>query len=495
VEVSITPLTETFKEASEVAEDVLLSLEPKTLWKYFNEIRKIPRCSKQEEKAAQYVYDTAKKLGYEAVMDHVKNVVVKVPASPGYEDHPPVCLQAHVDMVCEKNSDVEHDFTKDPIQVRIDGEYVKAVGTTLGADNGIGVASLLALLEEEKSFLHPPLELLFTVDEETGMTGAFELKGDFLKARRLINVDSEEEGTIYIGCAGGGDTEIYLPYKKVPAFGKGLSVKVHGLKGGHSGVDIHLGRANAIKLLARALYRLSQEQKVGLSCIFGGNKRNAIPREAEALITVENSEKAMEVLKQCEEEFRIEYEGKEDTVLIEVKDAEVKEVMDVGEKVIWLLMALPHGVLAMNAYIEGLVDTSTNLAVISTTMERVEIFQNSRSSIVSALEDTRRVVEASGRLAGAVVEQKGSYPSWRPNVKSPLLAIAKNSYKEMFGVEPKVMAIHAGLETAVIGSKFPGMDMISVGPTVNFPHSPDERVHIGSVEKFYRYLKELLQKL
>ncbi|MCD6384036.1 MAG: M20/M25/M40 family metallo-hydrolase, partial [Thermoplasmata archaeon] len=217
--------------------------------------------------------------------------------------------------------------------------------------------------------------------------------------------------------------------------------------------------------------------------------------EAEAMITVEDPEKAKEVLKQCEEDFRVEYEGKEDTVLIEVKEAEVKEVMDVGEKVIGLLMALPHGVLAMNAYIEGLVDTSTNLAVVSTSEERVEIYQNSRSSIVSALEDTRRAVEATGKLAGAIVEQKGSYPSWRPNVKSPLLSIAKDAYKGLFGVEPKVMAIHAGLETAVIGSKFPGMDMISIGPTVNFPHSPDERVHIGSVEKFYRYLKELLRNL
>lgn len=478
-----------------MAEEVLLSLEPKTLWKYFNEIRKIPRCSKQEERAARFVYETAKKLGYEAEMDHVKNVVVKVPASPGYEGHPSVCLQAHVDMVCEKNSDVEHDFTRDPIRVKVEGEYVKAKGTTLGADNGIGVASLLALLEEEKNFPHPPLELLFTVDEETGMTGAFEMKGDFLKSRRLINVDSEEEGTIYIGCAGGGDTEIYLPYRKVPATGSGLSVKVHRLKGGHSGVDIHLGRANAIKLLARALYRLSQEQKVGLCCIFGGNKRNAIPREAEALITVEDIKKAGEVLKRCEEDFRIEYEGKEETVVIEVKEAEVKEVMDIGEKVIGLLMALPHGVLAMNAHIEGLVDTSTNLAVVSTSEERVEIFQNSRSSILSALEDTRRAVEATGKLAGAVVEQKGSYPSWRPNVRSPLLGIAKETYREMFGTEPRVMAIHAGLETAVIGSKFEGMDMISIGPTVNFPHSPDERVHIGSVEKFYRYLKGLLERL
>lgn len=476
-------------------EEVLLDLEPRTVWKYFNEIRKIPRCSKHEERAARFVYETARNMGYEVEMDQVKNVVVRVPASPGYEDHPPVCLQAHLDMVCEKNSEVEHDFTRDPIPVKVEGEYVKAEGTTLGADNGIGVASLLALLEEEKSTPHPPLELLFTVDEETGMTGAFEMRGDFLRSRKLINLDSEEEGTIYIGCAGGGDTEIYLPYRKVPARGKGLSVKVHGLKGGHSGVDIHLGRANAIKLLARALYRLSQQQKVGLSCIFGGNKRNAIPREAEALITVEDAEKARDILMRCEEDFRIEYEGKEDTILIEVKEAEVREVMDVGDKVIGLLLALPHGVLAMNAHIEGLVDTSSNLAVVTTSGDRVEIFQNSRSSIISALEDTRRVVEATGKLAGAVVEQKGSYPSWRPDVKSPLLATARECYRELFGAEPKVMAIHAGLETAVIGSKFPGMDMISIGPTVNFPHSPDERVHIGSVERFYRYLKKLLEKL
>ena len=288
-------------------EEELLSLEPKILWKYFNELRKIPRCSKHEEEVAKFVFKTAKNLGYEVVMDDVWNVLVKTPAFPGDEKKAPVCLQAHLDMVCEKDSDVAHDFSKDPIDVYIDGEYAKARGTTLGADNGIGVAAILALLED-REYDHPPLELLFTVCEEMGLEGALALQNDVLKARKLINLDGEGEGVIYIGCAGGGDTELYFPVKKVPAVDEGLLVKVHGLKGGHSGVDIHLGRANAIKLLVRALYRLMEVEPFGLSSIFGGNKRNAIPREAEAVITVKDTNKAKELLNQSLKNFKNEYE-------------------------------------------------------------------------------------------------------------------------------------------------------------------------------------------
>ncbi|MFQ6126130.1 MAG: aminoacyl-histidine dipeptidase [Candidatus Heimdallarchaeota archaeon] len=472
----------------------LPSLEPTLVWKYFNELRKIPRCSKNEEKAAEFVANTAEQFGYETIIDHMKNVLIRIPASPGYEEKAPTCLQCHLDMVCEKTSDVEHDFTRDPIEAYIDGENVKARGTTLGADNGIGVAVLLALLEE-REFNHPFLEFLFTVDEETGLTGAFGLHEDFLTAQRLINLDSEEEGTVYIGCAGGGGTELYLPVKKVPVESVGLLIKVHKLRGGHSGVDIHLGRANAIKLLARALDRLMKSETLELARFFGGSKRNVIPREAEALVTVKDMSKAKEILKKSEEDFKLEYEGKEDMLEIEVKETPVKEVLIDGEKVIQLLLALPHGVISMNAHIENLVDTSTNLAVVNTTEETVEIFQSTRSSIIPALEDVRRRVEATGNLAGAKVVQTGSYPAWRPNLQSPLLNLARETYQEMYGKSPEVKAIHGGLETAVIGSKYPGMDMISIGATLNFPHTPDEQIHIPSVTKFYNYLQRLLQML
>ncbi len=475
-------------------DDKLLNLEPKLIWKYFYELIKIPRCSKHEEKAAEFVLKTAENLGHEADMDHLNNVLINCPATSGYEEKAPVCLQSHLDMVCEKDSDVEHDFSKDPIEAFIDGEYVKARGTTLGADNGIGVAVLLALLEDRECN-HPSLELLFTVDEETGLTGASELKEDFLKAQRLINLDAEEEGTVYIGCAGGGGTELYLPVKKVPTEVIGLLIKVSKLRGGHSGVDIHLGRANAIKLLARALYRLIKSEGLDLSCFFGGSKRNVIPREAEALITIKDLKKAKEILKKSEEDFKLEYEGIEDILEIDVKEAPVKEVLIEGEKVIQLLLALPHGVISMNAHIEGLVDTSTNLAVVNTTKETVEIFQNSRSSIIPALEDVRQAVGATGRLANAEVVQTGSYPAWRPNLQSPLLKLAQETYREMYGKNPEVKAVHGGLETAVIGSKYPGMDMISIGATLNFPHSPDEQIHIPSVTKFFSYLHKLLEKL
>ncbi len=476
-----------------MTDEELLSLEPKLVWKYFNELIKIPRCSKHEEKAAEFVFQTAENFGYEVITDHLKNVLIKVPASPSYEEKASVCLQCHLDMVCEKNSDIEHDFTKDPIKAYIDGEYVKARGTTLGADNGIGIAVLLALLEE-KEHLHPPLELLFTVDEETGLTGAFGLKEDFLTSQRLINLDSEEEGTVYIGCAGGGGSELYLPLNKVQVEDVGLLIKVHRLKGGHSGVDIHLGRANAIKLLVRALYRLIKSNELRLSCFFGGSKRNVIPREAEALITVKDINKAKEILKKSEEDFKLEYEGREDMLEIEVKEAPVKEVLIDGEKVIQLLLALPHGVISMNPHIEGLVDTSTNLAVVNTTEETIEIFQSTRSSIIPALDDVRRRIEATGKLAGAKVVQTGSYPSWRPNLQSSLLKMAQETYREMYGKNPEVKAVHGGLETAVIGNKYPGMDMISIGATLNFPHSPDEQIHIPSVMKFYNYLHKLLRR-
>lgn len=475
-----------------MAEFELLSLEPISLWKYFNELRKIPRCSQNEEKVADFIFTKAKNLGFDVFIDDMKNILVKIPASTSYENKTPICLQAHMDMVCEKNSNVVHDFSMDPIDIYIAGDYVKTRGTTLGADNGIGLAAMLALMED-RDCSHPPLELLFTVCEELGLAGAIGLNEGLLEARKLINLDGEEEGVVFIGCAGGGDTEFYFPVKRVPVENEGLHIKLHGLKGGHSGVDIHLGRANAIKLLVRTLYQLTEMDSFGLSNISGGNKRNAIPREAEALIVIKDIVNAKKLMKKSIEDFKTEYEGIEDNISIEINVIPVSEVILDGKKVIRLLLALPHGVLTMNPFLEELVDTSTNLAVVQTSEETVEIYHKTRSSFKSAIKEYKDVFDAIGKLAGVDVVQKDGYPAWKPNIKSPLLKIAKETYQNMYNRSLKVKAVHGGLETAVIGGKYPGMDMISIGPTLNYPHSPAESVQISSVKKFYDFLKQLLE--
>lgn len=476
----------------------LEGLEPEILWNYFDRIRGIPRCSKHEEKASEFIQSVAKELGLEFKKDDLGNVVIIKPASPGYEDHPGVCIQGHLDMVCEKNADVEFDFSKDPIELQRDGNYIKAVGTTLGADNGIGVAAALAIAES-KDLKHPPLELLFTVEEETGLVGASNLPPDFLKSKRLINGDSEELGTIYIGCAGGGDTVLKLPMgnRTQPEGLTGLEVEVKGLKGGHSGVDIHLGRANAIKCLTRVLWNISQEQKPMLADMRGGNKRNAIPREAKAILFLKDVGKASEVMKRMELELKDEFEGIEESIEIKHENFEGNEAFseESSMKLISLLQGLPHGYVSFNPNIPGLVDTSTNLATLTLEDNEAVIGTSSRSSVNSAMESVRDVLIATGDLAGAIGEKGHSYPSWKPNMNSELLSIAKGVYKDKFGKEPEVKAIHAGLETAIIGKQFPGMDMASIGPQLESPHSPDERVEISSVKTFWEYLVALLENL
>jgi dipeptidase D len=478
--------------------EVLEGLEPELVWKYFDELRQIPRCSKNEEKAVEYVFKVGNDLGLDTKKDDAGNILIRKPASEGYEDHPSVCLQGHVDMVCEKNADVDFDFSKDPINLQRDGEYIKAVGTTLGADNGIGVALLLAIAES-KDLKHSPLEMLFTVDEETGLTGASKLTGEFLTSKRMINADSEELGTIYIGCAGGGDSIVKLPLgDKTSADNmNGLEIKIKGLKGGHSGVDIHLGRANAIKCLARTLNKIAAEQNVMVANIDGGNKRNAIPREASAKILVEDPGKAQNILKEVENQLKDEYEGIEENIIIEHStiDENLGYSHESSQKLVNLLQTLPHGYLAFNPHIPDLVDTSTNLATIKIEDNLALIGTSSRSSINSAMNSVRDNIVAAAELAGGIGEKGDSYPSWKPNVNSELLKTSKELYKVMFDKEPEVKAIHAGLETGIIGEHFPGMDMISIGPQIEFPHSPDERVHIQSVKTFWEYLVALLEKL
>ncbi len=476
------------------------SLKPEKLWKYFEEILKIPHGSGNEKALAEYIINLARSLNLEWQKDKVGNVVVRKPASPGLENAPGVVLQAHMDMVCEKNSDVSHDFTRDPIQAYIDGEWVKARGTTLGADNGIGVAACLAILED-KSLTHGPLECLFTVDEETGLTGAFKLGKNMLKGRYLLNLDSEDEGTFTIGCAGGADSEITLPLeRKKKKVKKVLTVKISGLKGGHSGLDINLGRGNALKLLARLLVNSLDRYKFELVAFSGGSKRNAIPREAWATLSIPDNlqKKLVQYLKKEFEAIKFEYRVTEPDLAMEVKrsdEAGFPLSAESQEKLLSLIMILPHGVISMHPEIPGLVETSSNLAIVSTTEKEARIICNTRSSILSALEAVRLSIRATGQLAGARLVQPEGYPAWTPNLKSPLLQKMVDIYRQLFQKEPEIKAVHAGLECGLIGEKFPGMDMISFGPTIRYPHSPDERVNIPSVEKFWQFLTEALGKL
>lgn len=468
-----------------------LNIEPKEIWKHFEEICKIPHCSKHEEKLGEYIINIAKEKGLEVQKDEIGNVVVRKKASPGYEHVPTVILQGHIDMVCEKNKDVEHDFEKDPIPVYQDGEYLKAKGTTLGADNGVGVAIALAIME--KDIVSGNLEFLFTVDEETGLTGASHLKPDFIKGRMLLNLDSEEFGSIYIGCAGGGNSTIRLPLTFIPSNENGLQIMVKGLRGGHSGTDIDKGRANAIKLLARILWNIDGYK---LSSIEGGDKHNAIPREASAVILPSDEEKVRKVAKDIEALLREEFSSTEPNLAIEIKNIEVRRLLsdESQQKVLHLLMALPHGVLAMSQDVKGLVETSTNLATVRTN-DALEILMSSRSSVKSSLQFIMQVIRAIGEMAGAEVKEGDLYPGWKPNLNSRLLHIASETYKELFGKEPEKKAIHAGLETGIIGEKIGNMDMISIGPQIEYPHSPDERVHIPSVQKFYTYLLKILENI
>ena len=464
-------------------------LEPKILWKYFDEILKIPRCSKHEEKIAQYVMEVAKKNGLEVEQDKVGNVIARRKASNGYENKPMITFQCHMDMVCEKNKDVPHDFSKDAIKAYVDGDFVKARGTTLGADDGIGVAACLALMESDVE--HPPLEFLFTVDEETGMTGAFGLEENRIKGKMLINLDSEEFGSIYIGCAGGANSDIWLPLKFEEG-GTGLKIAVKGLKGGHSGVEIDKGRANSIKLLARLLYNI--DARIGH--IEGGDKFNAIPREAFATVIVNDIEKAKEKIKELEKAFRDEYKRSDPDLKVEVEETNVEKVLtkDVNEKVIKMLVGLPHGVIAMSQEVAGLVETSTNLAKVEMN-EKLHIVMSSRSSIESALDAIMETIRSIAELAGASVEEGSRYPGWKPNRDSKLLKIAEETFKKLYGKQPEIKAIHAGLETGVIGKKVGIDEMISIGPDIEHPHSPDENVRISSVQKFWEYLQALTKEI
>ncbi len=479
----------------------LEGLEPKNLWKHFAEFLKIPHCSGNEKALGDYIISVAEQLELDCKRDDVGNVVISKPGSSGHENATGVILQGHLDMVCEKNSDVDHDFRKDAIKIRLDGDWVKADGTTLGADNAIGCCAGLALMEDD-SLVHPPLECLFTVDEETGLTGATKIQSDFLKGRILLNLDSEDEGEFTIGCAGGADTQFHLLLSREDASdGELYKVKLSGYRGGHSGIDINQGRGNAIKLLARILWQVMQQTPFKLVSLEGGNLRNAIPREAWAYLVLNPSQKDMFVSQTqgAFEKIKAEFKAIETDPAITVEPTEESTkpaLTDQSQKsLISLLLTLPHGVITMHPEIDGLVETSNNLAVIHTHDDKAEIICSTRSSVASALEATRNTLSALGEIVNSEVKLEEGYPGWTPNLQSPILKTLKEVYQQTFSSEPEVAAIHAGLECGIIGEKFPGMDMISFGPTIEHPHSPDERVHVGSVENFWTFLTTVLTNL
>jgi len=484
-----------------IMSSIFEGLKPALIWKYFEKILSIPRCSGNEKAIGDYIISVAKELNLTSKKDKVGNVVIEKKGTPGHEDSETVILQGHLDIVCEKNSEVKHDFSKDPIKAEIKEGWIQAKGTTLGSDNGIGVAASLAAMEDD-SLVHGPLEFLFTVDEETGLTGATKIEPGFLKGKKLLNLDSEDEGTFTIGCAGGADSEMVLPLERKKAQeGESYRLKIYGLRGGHSGLDINQGRGNAIKLLFRLLWQASKEFQFGIIRAEGGNKRNAIPREAWADLLLDPAqfnplsaffqkayEKIQNEYKVVEKEAKFSFEKTE-------QDKENPLSPESQKMLINSILTLPHGVIAMHPEIEELVETSTNLAIIHTHKDQAEIICSSRSSVASGLEATRNTVAAVGELIKAKVAQPEGYPGWMPNLASPLLKTLKDVYHQVFQKEPHVEAVHAGLECGIIGEKFAGMDMISFGPTIEHPHSPEERVNIDSVEKFWKFLKATLAEL
>jgi len=476
-------------------------LQPERLWHYFLQICRIPHPSKKEEKIVQYILDFGKNLGLETKTDETGNVLIRKPGTPGKENLQSVILQCHIDMVCEKNSDTVHDFEKDPIVPWIDGEWVKAKGTTLGADDGIGIAAMLAILEST-TLVHGPLECLFTIDEETGLTGAFGIKPGLIESRILINLDSEDEGQLFIGCAGGADTTARFDLETEPVTEDSLGYKVSitGLKGGHSGDDINKGLGNAVKILNRFLWNATRDFYLGVSSIDAGNLRNAIAREGFAIIALpkENKTGFENYARHYQEILVEELHTTEPNVKFVIEPCPLPDTLLKPDLEFWLLNALyacPHGVIEFSRDIPNFVETSTNLASVKFTEDTIQVTTSQRSSVESAKKDVLDMVASVFDLAGAEIEQSTGYPGWKPNPDSVLLRLCVDSYRNLFQQEPQVLAIHAGLECGLIGAIYPGMDMVSFGPTIKGAHSPDERLEIKSAVKFWYLLLDVLQRI
>ena len=481
--------------------DDIRKLDPKPLWNFFYDITQIPHPSKKEKRIVDYVVKFGKECKLETVVDKTGNVLIRKPATRGMEKRKGVVLQTHLDMVPQKNNDKNHDFEKDPIEAIIDGDWVKANGTTLGSDNGIGVAAALTVLAS-KDLQHGPVEALFTIDEETGMTGVFGLKKGFLKGDILMNLDSEDEHELCVGCAGGIDISAARRYKeeKAPARMAAYRITAKGLKGGHSGVDIALGRANSNKLMFRFLMQAESDFGIRLAEAEGGNLRNAIPRESYSILLVAAAKaKSFEkFVKGYEKMYRAEFAETEPNLSFSCKKCEMPaKVMAKQDqyKIIRALFACPNGVQRMSQAVKGLVETSNNMAIVKCLRGKVEVHNLCRSSVNTSKESTAWKIAAVFHLIDAKVTMSGAYPGWKPNMESPVLKIMSGTYKKMFGTEPDIKAIHAGLECAIIGGLYPSLDMISFGPTIKFPHSPDEKVNIPSVRKFYDFLCESLKQV
>ena len=477
------------------------NLNPPSVWEIFYELTQIPRPSKMEHRAVIFAKEFGDKLELKTYVDKTGNVIISKPATAGYEDRKGVILQAHLDMVPQKNSDTEHDFENDPIDAYVNGDWVKARGTTLGSDNGMGIAAALAVLQD-KNLKHGPIEVLLTVDEETGMTGAFQLERGLLDGKILVNLDSEDEGELYIGCAGGMDTSGKLRYLDEPvrADSSALELAIKGLKGGHSGLDIHLGRGNANILLCRFMFDVAEKFNLRLAGMDGGSLRNAIPREAFAIVTIppEKKEEFLAAVKEYEDIYRTELGFVEPdlTFTASVTDRPLTIIdKESQDKLVRLVCGMPNGVIRMDPEMPGVTETSTNLAIVKTGEGEIDVQCLLRSSIDSAKISLGRSLQGVLELAGADVTHSGTYPGWKPNVDSPILAAMKSVYERDFGKVPDVKVIHAGLECGIIGDAYPGLDMISFGPTIRFPHSPDEKVHIESVQKFWDFLLRTLEDI
>jgi dipeptidase D len=479
----------------------ILNLEPKTLWNYFHEITRIPHPSKKETKLIEYIREFGEKNNLETIVDKAGNVIIRKPATKGMENRKGVILQAHLDMVPQKNSDKIHDFEKDPIETIVDGDWVTANGTTLGSDNGIGVSAAMTILTSN-DIPHGPLEALFTVDEETGMTGVFALEPGVLKGDILLNLDSEDEGELCVGCAGGIDVNVRKSYimEDIPGNMTAYRVTVKGLKGGHSGVDINLGRANSIKVMFRFLMQAESDFDIRLSEVSGGDLRNAIPRESHSIVLVPEDKIAgfESFIIRYHDMYRAEFSDTDPDISFSgVKVPLPQKVLQKDDqyKLIRAVFVCPNGVQRMSRAMDGLVETSNNLAIVRCIDGNFEAYNLTRSSVDTSKVAVAWKIAACFHLINAEVELKGGYPGWKPNMKSEILKIMSGIYHDMFGKAPDVKAIHAGLECGIIAGTYPAIDMISFGPTIKWPHSPDEKVNIPSVGKFFDYLCETVKQM
>jgi len=480
------------------------SLKPESLWQRFDAIRKVPRPSKREEKIVGHVRGWAAQRGFEVRSDAASNTVVVVPASPGREAAPTVALQAHVDMVCEKDGGVGHDFDRDPIDVFVDGDWVRARGTTLGADNGIGMAAAMAAADDPE-LVHGPLELVFTVDEETGLNGAGALDASMVTARLLLNLDSEEEGAVYIGCAGAGGVEAEIAVEREASSSSPVwELALTGFAGGHSGIDIKSPRANPLKAMTHLLLELGERGAAPrLVALHGGSARNALPRECYAALALDEGDDLFGRIGEMGRALAARHPSEKGLKLALVPPAEASAPATSSrpwtpacrDRLLRLLAAAPHGVLAMSNEVEGLVETSNNLALVRTGADKVRVLTTPRSSSNAALTETLRGLVALFELAGGRTELDEGYPGWQPDPGSPLLARASAVHESLFGRVPEVKAVHAGLECGILVRKLPGLDAVSFGPDLRDPHSPNERVRVASVERFYRLLGALLGDL